>query len=244
MTATGFIWVRYSFVITPVNYSLAAVRFMPIFTHTKFTHVPSGQLFRGVSWSEPVGTYRSVRFVCLTTEACHWHYPQIQVQPEVNTDYCLNFFYSNHDNRFSHLQHYDAWYAAAFLIHPYWPLCRLVESMQISLFRRFEYGISLPALSATSAVLRSLQRSWPSVYLRMSVILACHKIKSGAWCMRRQAFTWLSLDVSCYLEEAADQAQAIKVVGTQERGLRTFSSIRSGHLAGNLLSRIGCTVSN
>jgi len=25
LTATGFIWVRYSFVITPVNYSLAAV---------------------------------------------------------------------------------------------------------------------------------------------------------------------------------------------------------------------------
>ncbi|EIW70936.1 mitochondrial protein [Tremella mesenterica] len=27
LTATGFIWVRYSFVITPVNYSLAAVNF-------------------------------------------------------------------------------------------------------------------------------------------------------------------------------------------------------------------------
>ncbi|KAG8721359.1 Mitochondrial pyruvate carrier 2 [Ceratobasidium sp. 394] len=26
LAATGFIWVRYSFVITPVNYSLAAVR--------------------------------------------------------------------------------------------------------------------------------------------------------------------------------------------------------------------------
>lgn len=26
LTATGFIWVRYSFVIIPVNYSLAAVR--------------------------------------------------------------------------------------------------------------------------------------------------------------------------------------------------------------------------
>lgn len=25
LTATGFIWVRYSFVITPVNYSLAGV---------------------------------------------------------------------------------------------------------------------------------------------------------------------------------------------------------------------------
>ncbi|KAI9510832.1 UPF0041-domain-containing protein [Russula earlei] len=27
LAATGFIWVRYSFVITPVNYSLAAVNF-------------------------------------------------------------------------------------------------------------------------------------------------------------------------------------------------------------------------
>ncbi|KAJ7874700.1 mitochondrial pyruvate carrier [Mycena olivaceomarginata] len=27
LTATGFIWVRYSLVITPVNYSLAAVNF-------------------------------------------------------------------------------------------------------------------------------------------------------------------------------------------------------------------------
>ncbi|GAW03311.1 UPF0041 protein [Lentinula edodes] len=27
LTATGFIWVRYSFVIIPVNYSLAAVNF-------------------------------------------------------------------------------------------------------------------------------------------------------------------------------------------------------------------------
>ncbi|EIN11953.1 UPF0041-domain-containing protein, partial [Punctularia strigosozonata HHB-11173 SS5] len=27
LTATGFIWVRYSMVITPVNYSLAAVNF-------------------------------------------------------------------------------------------------------------------------------------------------------------------------------------------------------------------------
>jgi len=27
LTCTGFIWVRYSFVITPVNYSLAAVNF-------------------------------------------------------------------------------------------------------------------------------------------------------------------------------------------------------------------------
>ncbi|KAI0810779.1 mitochondrial pyruvate carrier [Irpex lacteus] len=27
LTATGLIWVRYSFVITPVNYSLAAVNF-------------------------------------------------------------------------------------------------------------------------------------------------------------------------------------------------------------------------
>ncbi|KIY63350.1 UPF0041-domain-containing protein [Cylindrobasidium torrendii FP15055 ss-10] len=27
LTATGFIWVRYSFVITPINYSLAGVNF-------------------------------------------------------------------------------------------------------------------------------------------------------------------------------------------------------------------------
>lgn len=29
LAATGFIWVRYSMVITPVNYSLAAVRDLP-----------------------------------------------------------------------------------------------------------------------------------------------------------------------------------------------------------------------
>lgn len=34
LTATGFIWVRYSFVITPVNYSLAAVRPFLIYIFT------------------------------------------------------------------------------------------------------------------------------------------------------------------------------------------------------------------
>ncbi|KAL7006205.1 Mitochondrial pyruvate carrier 2 [Cystobasidiomycetes sp. EMM_F5] len=43
LTATGLIWVRYSFVITPVNYSLAAVN--------AFVGATGGyQLFRAVQW--------------------------------------------------------------------------------------------------------------------------------------------------------------------------------------------------
>merc|ERR1711939_498204 len=43
LTATGFIWVRYSFVITPVNYSLAAVNAFVGATG-------SYQLFRALKW--------------------------------------------------------------------------------------------------------------------------------------------------------------------------------------------------
>jgi len=43
LAATGFIWVRYSFVITPVNYSLAAVNFFVGTTGV-------GQLYRIWDW--------------------------------------------------------------------------------------------------------------------------------------------------------------------------------------------------
>ncbi|KAK9900507.1 UPF0041-domain-containing protein [Cystobasidium minutum MCA 4210] len=45
LTATGLIWVRYSFVITPVNYSLAAVN--------AFVGATGGyQLFRAIKWRQ------------------------------------------------------------------------------------------------------------------------------------------------------------------------------------------------
>ncbi|GBE81061.1 UPF0041-domain-containing protein [Sparassis latifolia] len=54
LTATGFIWVRYSMVITPVNYSLAAVNFFVGTTGL-------GQLARiwhyGRTHEDPVGKY-------------------------------------------------------------------------------------------------------------------------------------------------------------------------------------------
>jgi len=45
LTATGFIWVRYSFVIYPVNYSLAAVNFFVGSTGLV-------QLYRAVSYQQ------------------------------------------------------------------------------------------------------------------------------------------------------------------------------------------------
>jgi mitochondrial pyruvate carrier 2 len=46
LTATGFIWVRYSFVIIPVNYSLAAVRPLKL----TLTHFPNGSRRLTSSW--------------------------------------------------------------------------------------------------------------------------------------------------------------------------------------------------
>lgn len=45
LTATGLIWVRYSFVITPVNYSLAAVN-----AFVGATGMAS--LYRAISWQQ------------------------------------------------------------------------------------------------------------------------------------------------------------------------------------------------
>ncbi|KAL1704564.1 hypothetical protein EV121DRAFT_280262 [Schizophyllum commune] len=53
LTATGFIWVRYSLVITPVNYSLAAVNF-----------------FVGLS-----GLTQLVRVAKYVIRSGHWHHP-------------------------------------------------------------------------------------------------------------------------------------------------------------------------
>jgi hypothetical protein len=61
LAATGFIWVRYSLVITPINYSLAAVRklIVDVYKCPELT-VPPGQLLRRPFWSITVGTYCAV----------------------------------------------------------------------------------------------------------------------------------------------------------------------------------------
>lgn len=62
LTLTGFIWVRYSLVITPVNYSLAAVRHSQLFS----TFLPnalfqSGQFLRWPFWTHATWTHSTVR---------------------------------------------------------------------------------------------------------------------------------------------------------------------------------------
>lgn len=65
LTATGFIWVRYSLVITPINYSLAAVCSL---VFAKVNYIVdilfrfSGQLLRWSLWFDAVGTDRPVSF--------------------------------------------------------------------------------------------------------------------------------------------------------------------------------------
>jgi hypothetical protein len=59
LAATGFIWVRYSLVITPVNYSLAAVRDRSISTRRvqiayPYYIISLGKLLRRCLWVEPV----------------------------------------------------------------------------------------------------------------------------------------------------------------------------------------------
>ena len=60
LAGTGFIWVRYSFVIIPVNYSLAAVRSLFPRSTRLLTKISSGQLLCRSFWTVPTRTYRSV----------------------------------------------------------------------------------------------------------------------------------------------------------------------------------------
>lgn len=61
LTATGFIWVRYSLVITPINYSLAAVRFSSSLRGCTSLTVRAGQLLRWVDRSRPAEPHLVVR---------------------------------------------------------------------------------------------------------------------------------------------------------------------------------------
>lgn len=62
LAATGFIWVRYSFVIIPVNYSLAAVCLLGYVLEVVWrAHSCLGQLLRRGHWPWAIGAYRSVR---------------------------------------------------------------------------------------------------------------------------------------------------------------------------------------
>lgn len=64
LAATGFIWVRYSFVITPVNYSLAAVHpFGYLLEAICRSHLFPGQLLCWSYWLWTVGAYCSVRLI-------------------------------------------------------------------------------------------------------------------------------------------------------------------------------------
>lgn len=66
LAATGFIWVRYSLVITPVNYSLAAVRpFGCLFEAVSVTDLSAcalGQLLRRGNGSRAISAYCSVGY--------------------------------------------------------------------------------------------------------------------------------------------------------------------------------------
>lgn len=69
LTATGFIWVRYSFVIIPVNYSLAAVRQQftsiraaPYWLFLYTWPIRLGQLLRGLDGFGASWPYRQVRW--------------------------------------------------------------------------------------------------------------------------------------------------------------------------------------
>lgn len=64
LAATGFIWVRYSLVITPVNYSLAAVRVVGYALEIAcWTHSRLGQLLRWGHWPWTISAYCSVGLI-------------------------------------------------------------------------------------------------------------------------------------------------------------------------------------
>lgn len=63
LAATGFIWVRYSLVITPVNYSLAAVSIRHLYAAFRFLHMSLtlGQLLRRFNRPRAAGKNLAVR---------------------------------------------------------------------------------------------------------------------------------------------------------------------------------------
>jgi hypothetical protein len=69
LAATGFIWVRYSLVITPINYSLAGVSTrLPSNRRREFKIVVTliGQLLCGLYGSRAASPYLGVRPSCMT----------------------------------------------------------------------------------------------------------------------------------------------------------------------------------
>lgn len=65
LTATGFIWVRYAFVITPVNYSLAGVRPFSL-VYASITLFLAGKLFCRIEWANASRAYCKVRYIFRT----------------------------------------------------------------------------------------------------------------------------------------------------------------------------------
>ena len=85
LAATGFIWVRYSLVITPVNYSLAAVRpfgyLLEAAWVTDLSTYVVGQLLRRGHGSRAISAYCSVGYSSALHIFAHDH-----VLPRVCTD--------------------------------------------------------------------------------------------------------------------------------------------------------------